>query len=231
MSDLPEDEDAEWPLFHSLGFREGRIIDESQVEPPWLQYSLTRDDGSYVDESDDDYEYWRKEELEYDSFFEMLEADRELISLLKSHQWEEVYLKNLDSQSADEQQQVPQRLHLAEIRRFLSPLSENEKNFLKILYGLDTGTTRTTHETAELYDITPELVIQIEKNALDKLRYATELPLPTTEAQQLPNVDPISPNVSQVIGLLERLSLLSSAGHITREEFETLKARVMHEYK
>jgi len=231
MSDLPEDEDAEWPLFHSLGFREGRLIDESAVEPPWLKPLLTRDDGSYVDESDDDYEYWRLEELEYDSFFEMLEADRELISLLKSHQWEEVYLKNLESESADEQQQVPQRLHLAEIRRFLSPLSENEKNFLKMHYGLDTGKTRTTHETAELYDITPELVIQIEKNALDKLRYATELPLPTTEAQQLPNVDSISPNVSQVIGLLERLSLLSSAGRITREEFETLKARVMHEYK
>jgi len=229
MSDLPED--AELPLSPSLGFREGRIIDETEVEPPWLKPLLTRDDGSCVDESDDDYEYWRLEELEYDSFFEMLEADRELIGLLKSHQWEEVYLKEIDAQSADEQPQVSQQLPLADVRRFLSPLSEDEKEFLKVLYGLDAGTPRTVDETAELYDITPELVVQIEKNALNKLRCATQLPLPTIEAQQMPRVDSTSPNVSQVIGLLERLSLLSSAGYITREEFETLKARVIQEYK
>jgi hypothetical protein len=229
MSNLPGD--AEWPLFHPLGIREGRIIDESEVEPPWLQPLLIRDDGSYVDESDDDYEYWRLEELEYDFLSEVFEADKKLISLLKLHQWEEVYLRDLDSQATDDEQQVSQRLHPAEVRRLLGPLTEDEKEFLKTHYGLDTGTPRTVHETAELYDITPELVIQIEKDALDKLRYATELPLLTTEAQQLPRVDSTRPNVSQVIGLLERLSVLLTAGHITREDFETLKASAMHEYK
>lgn len=227
MSDLPED--AEGPLFHELSFKEGRLVDESEVETPWLR--KLRDDGSWIDEADEDYEYWRLEELEYDFFWEALEADRELLRLLKLHQWEAVYLKGLDSQPTDEQQQVPQRLHPAEVRRFLSPLTEDEKEFLKTRYGVRTGTTQTVHETAELYDIPPELVTKIEKNALDKLRYATELPLSTTEAQQLPRVDSTSPNVGQVIGLLERLSHLLTAGHITREEFETFKAKVLDEYK
>jgi hypothetical protein len=234
MSNSQDDVERPWskPMFFA---DEGRMFDESQdaseAEPPWLQPLLIRDDGSYVDESDSDYEYWRLEELEYDFLSEVFEADKELISLLKLHKWEEVYLRDLESRAIDEQQLVSQRLHPAEARRLLSPLTEHEKEFLKKYHGLDIGRPRTVHETAEFFSLTPEIVERIEKDALDKLKYATGLPLPTTEAQQLPRVDTTSPNVSQVIGLLERLSILLSDGHITREEFETFKAKVMHEYK
>jgi len=211
MSNL--EDDAEWPSFKSPYYR---------------------DDGSRVYESDDDYEDWfleALEELEYDFLSEVFEADLELISLLKSHQWEKVHHKDLESQATDEQQQISQRLHPAEVRRLLGPLTEYEKKVLKYLYGVDIGEPRTVCETAEFFNISPELVAQIEKSALDKLRCATDLPLPITETQQLLKVVSISPNVSQVIGLLERLGDLLSNSRITQEEFEKLKASVMHEYK
>jgi RNA polymerase sigma factor (sigma-70 family) len=58
----------------------------------------------------------------------------------------------------------------AEVARFLSRLSEEERQVLELRYGLDRGEPRTQGEVGQALQLTAERVRRIERDALGKLR-------------------------------------------------------------
>jgi RNA polymerase sigma factor (sigma-70 family) len=66
--------------------------------------------------------------------------------------------------------EVAEALLSAEIEGFLSGLSDDEREVLRLRYGLDRGEPRTQGEVGEQLDLTAERVRRIERDALAKLR-------------------------------------------------------------
>ena len=58
----------------------------------------------------------------------------------------------------------------AEVARFLSRLSDEERQVLRLRYGLDRGEPRTQGEVGEALQLTAERVRRIERDAIGKLR-------------------------------------------------------------
>ncbi len=58
----------------------------------------------------------------------------------------------------------------AEVSRFLSRLSEEERQVLRLRYGLDRGEPRTQGEVGLALNLTAERVRRIERDAIGKLR-------------------------------------------------------------
>jgi RNA polymerase sigma factor (sigma-70 family) len=57
-----------------------------------------------------------------------------------------------------------------EIERLLSPLSSNEREVLRLRYGLDQGEPRTLEQVGLALDLSGERIRKIERSALAKLR-------------------------------------------------------------
>lgn len=60
------------------------------------------------------------------------------------------------------------------ISRILAPLSEREREVLKLRFGLDRGEPRTLEEVCKFFGVTRERIRQIEAKALSKLRNSEE---------------------------------------------------------
>ena len=58
-----------------------------------------------------------------------------------------------------------------EIRRFLAPLDEREREILKLRFGLNGGESRTLEEVGEAFNLPSERIRQIEARAMSKLRH------------------------------------------------------------
>ena len=58
-----------------------------------------------------------------------------------------------------------------EVRRLLDPLSEREREILRLRFGLDRGEPRTLEEVGEHFQLTRERIRQIEARAMSKLRH------------------------------------------------------------
>jgi RNA polymerase sigma factor (sigma-70 family) len=59
----------------------------------------------------------------------------------------------------------------AAVNRLLDPLSEREREILRLRYGLDRGEPRTLEEVGEHFHLTRERIRQIEARAMSKLRH------------------------------------------------------------
>jgi RNA polymerase sigma factor (sigma-70 family) len=66
--------------------------------------------------------------------------------------------------------EVAGRLLPEEIERLLSPLSVNEREVLRLRYGLDQGEPRTLEQVGVALDLSGERIRKIERSALAKLR-------------------------------------------------------------
>jgi RNA polymerase sigma factor (sigma-70 family) len=66
--------------------------------------------------------------------------------------------------------EVAGRLLPEEIERLLSPLSTNEREVLRLRYGLDQGEPRTLEQVGLALDLSGERIRKIERSALAKLR-------------------------------------------------------------
>lgn len=60
---------------------------------------------------------------------------------------------------------------VAEIERALTPLEANEREVLRLRFGMDNGEPRRLEEVAEHLNLPRETVRRIEKRALSKLRH------------------------------------------------------------
>jgi RNA polymerase sigma factor (sigma-70 family) len=67
-------------------------------------------------------------------------------------------------------EEVAYRLLPDEIERLLSPLSTNEREVLRLRYGLDRGQPRTLDEVGIVLELSGERIRKIERSALSKLR-------------------------------------------------------------
>jgi RNA polymerase sigma factor (sigma-70 family) len=67
-------------------------------------------------------------------------------------------------------EEVADRLLPDEIERLLSPLSTNEREVLRLRYGLDRGQPRTLDEVGIVLELSGERIRKIERTALAKLR-------------------------------------------------------------
>ena len=59
----------------------------------------------------------------------------------------------------------------AEIEKLFQPLTEREREILRLRYGLDRGDPRTLEEVGDVLHLTRERIRQIERQALSKLRH------------------------------------------------------------
>ena len=74
-----------------------------------------------------------------------------------------------DDSDADGQQSEVERL-LSERVAGQDPLTSRERRVLQLRFGLDDGRTRTFEEVGREFNVTSELIRQIEEKALRKLR-------------------------------------------------------------
>ncbi len=58
-----------------------------------------------------------------------------------------------------------------EIKRHLAPLDEQERELLRLRFGLDRGEPRSREEVGEHFNLTHERVREIEERAIQKLRH------------------------------------------------------------
>jgi RNA polymerase primary sigma factor len=94
---------------------------------------------------------------------------------------DEGWARVADANAEDPLRAVAEALLPAEVDRFLSILDDQERQVLRLRYGLDQGDQRTLGAVGELVGLTGERVRQVEKRAMIKLRAAAE----AYEARQL----------------------------------------------
>jgi RNA polymerase sigma factor (sigma-70 family) len=74
-------------------------------------------------------------------------------------------------ESSDDQDNS-RALSSEEIRQLLAPLDEREREVLRIRFGLDdVGQGRTLEEAGEHFNVSAEMIRQIEAQAMSKLRH------------------------------------------------------------
>lgn len=77
-----------------------------------------------------------------------------------------------DPSARSPEEEAARSLLPTEVRRLLSGLQEREQEILRLRFGLDQGQPRTLQEVAQLFNLTPERIRQIEARAIIKLREA-----------------------------------------------------------
>ena len=84
-------------------------------------------------------------------------------------------LMDVDCDDADLLEQVSTREAVRQLRRAIDDsLTEQERQVIRLRYGLDGGTPKRQREVAAVTGISRSYVSRIEKKALEKLRRALE---------------------------------------------------------
>jgi RNA polymerase primary sigma factor len=78
-----------------------------------------------------------------------------------------------DSNNEEPLDQVEQKMHQEQLGKWLSHLSEQEQQVLKLRFGLDANERHTLAEIGRLLEVSRERVRQVELKALRKLRNLT----------------------------------------------------------
>ena len=77
-----------------------------------------------------------------------------------------------DEEEFFDEQNNSRALSSAEIRQLLAPLDEREREVLRIRFGLNgDGQGRTLEEAGEHFNVSAEMIRQIEAQAMSKLRH------------------------------------------------------------
>lgn len=77
-----------------------------------------------------------------------------------------------DEEESSDDQDNGRALSSEEIRQLLAPLDEREQEVLRLRFGLDgSGQGRTLEEAGEHFNVSAEMIRQIEAQAMSKLRH------------------------------------------------------------
>ena len=77
-----------------------------------------------------------------------------------------------DEEESSDDQDNGRALSSEEIRQLLAPLDEREREVLSLRFGLDgSGQVSTLEEAGKLFNVSAEMIRQIEARAMSKLRH------------------------------------------------------------